>query len=158
MFESFIDASSREYGVPVSWIQAVIQTESSWNPNAYNASDPGGARGLMQIIAATARAYGVTNLSDLFDPATNIDIGTHLLSDIAQGLHVINWDSADFRRVYSAYNSGNPDKWETSSQVAANVQRALGALANWTTSNPGTSSGIGLLLVGVVIWKVFFRS
>lgn len=137
MFDVIISGAASRYNVPESWIRAVIDVESGWNPEAFNPNDPGGAWGLMQIIASTARGYGITDLSTLFDPAVNIDIGTHLIHDIGE---------TDFRRMYSAYNSGDPDLWETSSEVAANVQRALEALGRYSTA------GAGFLIVAIGAW------
>jgi soluble lytic murein transglycosylase-like protein len=147
MFDDSIQTSANRYGVPVSWVQAVISVESNWNPNAYNANDPGGARGLMQIIEPTARAYGVTDLSTLFDPTVNIDVGTHLLGDLRQRY------GDDFQAVYSAYNSGSATLWQTSAQVAANVEKAVEALASWSTENPiASTSGAGILILAIVAW------
>jgi soluble lytic murein transglycosylase-like protein len=137
MFDDFISASAAKWNVPPEWIYAVIETESGWDPNAYNAGDPDGARGLMQIIGPTARALGISDLNSLFDPATNIDLGTKLL-----GLLRTRYGD-DFQRVYSAYNSGNPDLWQTSTQVAAHVANALANLAKWS----GNSGNAGLLVV-----------
>lgn len=142
MFDALIQDASLRYGVGSDWIRAVIDVESNFNPDAFNPNDPGGAYGLMQIIAATARGYGVTDLSTLFDPAVNIDVGTHLLSDL-QALY-----GKDFRRVYSAYNSGDPDAWETSSEVRANVQRALEALGRYAVAG----GSIILVVVGALFY------
>lgn len=140
MFDAIIAGAASKWSVPEEWISAVIQTESSGNPMAFNPNDPGGARGLMQITAPTARSYGVVDLNKLFDPAYNIEVGTHLLHDL------ISRYGMDFRRVYSAYNSGNPDLWQTSSEVAANVARALSNLS------PAAAGGAGLILIAAAIY------
>jgi len=146
MFDDFISASSATYGVPVSWIRAVIQTESAWNPNAHNAADPTGAYGLMQVLYSTAQALGYTGpASGLYDPAININLGTELLSQLR------NSYGDDFRRVYSAYNSGNPDLWQTSEQVAANVARALAALLSYGAENPASST-IVFAVIFLLVW------
>ncbi len=155
MYDDLIAAASAKWGVPQSWIGGVIQRESSFNANAYNPNDPGGARGLMQIIAATAHAYGVTDLSTLFDPAVNIDVGTHLLSDLR-----VNYGD-DFQRVYSAYNSGKPDAYLTSSEVATNVAAAVSDVTQWAMDHPeaaiagGAAGGVLLFLVGY--WFLKFK-
>lgn len=151
MFDSIIESAASFWDVPESWIRAVIQVESSWNPNAYNPNDPGGARGLMQITGPTARAYGVTDLSTLFDPAVNIGVGTQLLADLRRSY------GDNFQRVYSAYNSGNPDLWLTSNQVAANVLRAVAALADFNESAPVASGGIIVAILLFVFGRRFFK-
>jgi soluble lytic murein transglycosylase-like protein len=160
-FDDFIEDAGNRWGVPDSWIRAVIDVESSWNPGAYRAEPRIGdaSYGLMQLLSRTARALGFTgNNQELFDPATNIDLGTKLLGQLRDNY------GDDFRRVYSAYNSGKPDLWETSSQVAANVGKAITALTKYVTAGmtefvgavveePAAESTVlvGLLVV-VVLW------
>lgn len=145
MFDTLIATSAARWGVSENWIKAVIQVESAWDPNAVNPADP--SYGLMQISKATAKGYGVTDVSLLLDPAFNIDLGTHLLSDLMESY------GDDFRRVYSAYNSGDPDLWETSAQVAANVARAVAALAALVT--PTTESAA--LVILIAFWFLMKR-
>ncbi|WP_188263168.1 transglycosylase SLT domain-containing protein [Azospirillum tabaci] len=73
--EGVIQAASTKYGVDANLIKAVIQKESTWNPNALNGS---GAAGLMQVMPANWRAYGITNP---YDPAQNIEAGTKILRE-----------------------------------------------------------------------------
>ena len=68
--------AAQTYGVDESLIWAVIEQESGGNPAA---SSDAGAVGLMQLMPATAKQYGVT---DRTDPAQNIRGGTALLSDL----------------------------------------------------------------------------
>ncbi len=146
MYDDLIAAASQKWSVPDWWIAGVIQAESSWNPNAVNLSDPGGSRGLMQISGPTAHAYGISDLSTLFDPAVNIDVGTHLLSDLRSSY------GDDLRRVYSAYNSGKADLYLTSSEVANNVERVLAAGADWTAAHPAGDAALGILALLTVYW------
>lgn len=153
MFDGEIEVAAARYNVPSSWVRAVIETESSWNPNAHNASDPTGAYGLMQILYRTAQALGYSGPPEgLYDPALNIDLGTKLLGQLRQSY------GDDFRRVYSAYNSGKPDLWQTSTQVATNVGRALTALEKWVTEEvtaitaSPANTGVALLVALVLLW------
>ncbi len=73
-FDDLIVAAAGKYGVPASLIKGVIQTESSFDPNAVSSA---GAKGLMQLMDATAQGLGVANA---FDPSQNIDGGTRFLS------------------------------------------------------------------------------
>lgn len=143
MYESQILQAATKYGVPVPWIQAVIETESSWVPTVHPTGD---GYGLMQLLETTARGLGFTgDVSGLFDPATNIDLGTKYLRQLR------NSYGDNFQRVYSAYNSGNPDLYLTSSQVAANVSRAVGFLTKWTNAAVGAVTGNPLASAIVIL-------
>ncbi len=74
--EGIIQGAAAKYGVDPNIIKGIIQQESSWSVNAVNKTS--GAAGLMQIMPANLRAYGVT---DAFDPAQNIDAGTRILKE-----------------------------------------------------------------------------
>jgi soluble lytic murein transglycosylase-like protein len=52
------DYYARAYGVPLEFVQAVIDVESAWHPYVVSAK---GAAGLMQLTANTAFTFGVTN-------------------------------------------------------------------------------------------------
>lgn len=141
MFDGSIARYAALWNVPEAWIRAVIEVESSWDPEAYNPSDPTGAWGLMQLLYRTAQGLGYDGAPEgLFDPDTNIYYGAKLLGQLR-----IQYGD-DFRRIYSAYNSGNPDKWESSSEVYGNVMRALEALGRFLESPVTQTAGIGLLV------------
>jgi len=155
MFDTEIATASRTWNVPESWIRAVIETESGWNAQAYREEPKinDASYGLMQLLYSTALGLGFTGTSTgLYDPATNIDLGTKLLGQLRKAY------GDDFRRVYSAYNSGNPDLWARSKEVAAHVARAVDNLSKWVqtevaevTRNPESSSVVGLVLL-VLLW------
>lgn len=153
-FDHLISAASDQYGVPFLWIKAIIGTESSFNPNAYRAEPQinDASRGLMQVLEKTARGLGYAGpVEDLFNPAVSIDLGTRLLKDLMERY------GTDFREIYSAYNSGSPTRYLTSSQVATNVQRAVTWLDNLAAGKYGDTftveagSTVGLLLAGAAI-------
>ena len=102
-YDKIVDAASRRYGVPADLIKGVIAQESAFHPAARREEPQinDRSRGLMQLLERTARALGYTGrFSDLYDPATNVDLGTKLLAQNhkqARG----NWDVA-----LSAYNGG----------------------------------------------------
>ncbi|MGH9456326.1 MAG: lytic transglycosylase domain-containing protein [Thermoanaerobaculia bacterium] len=68
-----IDEASRKYGVDANLISAVIARESAFRRTAVS---PVGAKGLMQLMPATARELGV---SDPFDARQNVFGGTKYL-------------------------------------------------------------------------------
>ena len=153
-FDGLISAASGRYSVPFTWIKAVIGTESNFDPQAYRAEPRinDASYGLMQLLAGTARGLGYSgSINGLYDPATNINLGTKLLADL-RGRY-----GADFRRVYSAYNSGSPDRWETSDQVRHNVERAEEWLLSVLEEYPAAAAGgFGLVVaIGVGLWFYF---
>jgi len=73
MFDPIIRRVAAEAGVDAALVRAVIQVESAYQPRARSRR---GAVGLMQVMPATGRQYGITNL---YDPTANIRAGvTHL--------------------------------------------------------------------------------
>jgi soluble lytic murein transglycosylase-like protein len=84
---------ARSVGIDSALLHAVVQVESSYNPNAVS---PKGAQGLMQLMPATAQQYGVP---DPFDPLANLDGGARYLRDLL----------LQFGRLHlalAAYNAG----------------------------------------------------
>ncbi|MBP1620457.1 MAG: Lytic transglycosylase catalytic [Acidobacteria bacterium] len=65
----YVEQTARAHGVDPELVDLVIRMESGYNPNAVS---PKGARGVMQLMPATARQYGVR---DVFDPHDNYNAG-----------------------------------------------------------------------------------
>lgn len=83
-------------------VLALIRHESDWNPRAVPRNTQTGAllssaQGLMQLIEATRKQYGVT---DGFDPAQNVRAGLAFLSD----LHAKY--GGEWRLMLAGYHSG----------------------------------------------------
>ncbi|WP_179032935.1 lytic transglycosylase domain-containing protein [Paenibacillus kribbensis] len=93
-YDDLINEASQKYGVPVALIKAVIDTESSFNPLVTSSA---GAKGLMQLMDATAQGLGV---SDPYDPSQNIDAGVRYLS------YQIKRFNGQENMALAAYNAG----------------------------------------------------
>jgi hypothetical protein len=77
-------------------IAAVIRAESAGNPFAVSRV---GARGLMQLMPATAERFGIRH-QELFDPARNLEAGSRYLS------WLVDQFPDDLAKVLAAYNAG----------------------------------------------------
>ncbi|WOJ95969.1 murein transglycosylase domain-containing protein [Congregibacter brevis] len=112
-YADFVLAAARRYAVEPSWIYAVIEVESAFNPYAVS---PASAYGLMQVVPASAgrdvyqrvkNLKGEPSKQELFKPDFNIDIGSaylHLLDDT----YLNNIDDPKSRQfvAISSYNGG----------------------------------------------------
>ena len=101
-FAAFISESSRRFGIPAAWIEAVMLAESLGDVHAVS---PKGAIGLMQIMPETwaelRLRYGLG--ADPYDPHDNIIAGTAYLCELSD-----RYGSPGF---LAAYNAG-PALWE----------------------------------------------
>ena len=75
-YEDLISEHSRTHGVRADLVRAVMQVESGFNPYARS---PKGAMGLMQLMPATARQFGVRNA---FNPGENVRAGVAYLREL----------------------------------------------------------------------------
>ncbi|MBC5823861.1 MAG: lytic transglycosylase domain-containing protein [Candidatus Eremiobacteraeota bacterium] len=74
--DRIVTEQSAAHGIPAALLRAVIAQESGGDPSAVSRA---GAMGLMQLMPATASAYGVTNA---FEPDANVAAGASYLSDL----------------------------------------------------------------------------
>lgn len=91
-FAELISTVAAEHDVDVRLVHAVIEQESNYQARARSKK---GARGLMQLMPATARQYGVRNS---FDPRANLDAGVRHLKSLMSRL--------DLPMALAAYNAG----------------------------------------------------
>jgi soluble lytic murein transglycosylase-like protein len=110
---------SRELGLPLALIMAVIHEESEFYPNAR--SDKG-AQGLMQIMPDKWDEYIVKlNLKvdrrAITDPLMNIMIGSHILKDLYDRYAHIQDLKTRMAKVLTDYNNGE-------SAINANLEYA----------------------------------
>jgi hypothetical protein len=77
--QHLIHHASTRYGLDPQLVSALIHVESRGQARARS---PKGALGLMQIMPATGRRYGVAQAQSLLDPAVNVDAGARYLRDL----------------------------------------------------------------------------
>jgi cell wall-associated NlpC family hydrolase len=92
-FSELFNTAGARYGVSPALLAAVAKQESGFRPDAVS---PAGARGLMQLMPATAQGLGVT---DPFDPAQAVDGAARLLDTLLE-----RFGRTDL--ALAAYNAG----------------------------------------------------
>ena len=93
-YDYVVQKVAQKQGVEPDLIHAIIRAESNYNSLAVSEK---GAIGLMQLMPATANAYGVNNF---YDPEENIEGGTKYLKDL------IKLYNGKTNLVLAAYNAG----------------------------------------------------
>jgi soluble lytic murein transglycosylase-like protein len=93
-FDVHIEDAAARHGVSRELVRAIIQVESGFDRRAVSAA---GARGLMQLMPATARRFGVSNR---FDARQNIFGGTRYLRVL------LDRHRGDISLTAAAYNAG----------------------------------------------------
>jgi soluble lytic murein transglycosylase-like protein len=93
---AMIYKTARRHALNPWVVAAVIRAESAGNPRAVSRV---GARGLMQLMPATAERFGIRH-KRLFDPAQNLEAGSRYLS------WLVDQFPDDLAKVLAAYNAG----------------------------------------------------
>ncbi|MDW2983025.1 transglycosylase SLT domain-containing protein [Rhodanobacter sp. KK11] len=101
---------AEQAGIEPAWAYGILRAESAWVSDAQSGAD---ARGLMQLLPATAALVAKRNGLDwgggdtLYDPATNIALGTRYLAQMAARFNGSPWLAS------AAYNAGpnKVDQW-----------------------------------------------
>ena len=93
-YSPLIESVAKETLLRPELLHAVVRAESAYDPNAVSKK---GAVGLMQLMPATAKRYGVT---DRRDPHQNLRGGAAYLKDL-----LVQFDF-DMKLAIAAYNAG----------------------------------------------------
>ncbi|MCB9750407.1 MAG: transglycosylase SLT domain-containing protein [Myxococcales bacterium] len=105
-FGELVDVGEREHGLPKLLTYAIMQTESRFDPGATSWA---GARGLVQLMPATAKGaankLGLEGFDPqrLYEPAFNLSIGQYHL---AQLVRRFGGDDAAVPLAIPSYNAG----------------------------------------------------
>jgi len=94
-----VSTASAAYHLDPDLVNSVIHAESGFNARAVS---PKGARGLMQLMPATANQLGV---NDAFDPQANVTGGSRYLRELLERYNF------DLIKALAAYNAG-PERVE----------------------------------------------
>ena len=94
-FASVIFEAARRHRIDPALVASVIRVESNFSPRALSRK---GARGLMQLMPATARRRGVGRI---LDPRQNVHGGTLYLSRLAE-----RYGETEVEQILAAYNAG----------------------------------------------------
>ena len=93
-FNGLIAGAAARHAIDADFVASVVRAESRFNPQAVS---PKGARGLMQLMPATAAVLGVENA---LDPAENVEGGTALLRKL------LDQYAGNAQKALAAYNAG----------------------------------------------------
>jgi soluble lytic murein transglycosylase-like protein len=96
--EPVIDEVARRHGIDPNYLKAMMRVESGFQVSAVS---PKGATGLMQVMPATARRFGVDDPSrELHDPYTNVETAARYIKFLQREFH------DDWYLITAAYNAG----------------------------------------------------
>ena len=133
-FADAIAATADRHGLDRALLAAMVEVESGFHPRAVS---PKGARGLMQLMPATAKRFGV---SDPFDPLQSLDGGAQYLSWLLERFE----GRTDL--ALAAYNAGEgavdrhgrqiPPYGETLRYVNGVLERAIAGTGSQDEASP----------------------
>lgn len=133
---NLVDRVARVHRVEPELLHAVIAAESGYASRAVSSR---GAQGLMQLMPATARDYGVT---DPFDPLQNLDAGARHLR------RLLDRFGQDTSLALAAYNAGpeavarHRGRIPPYAETMAYVPRVLNRLAALRRESPSVRPGL----------------
>lgn len=143
-YQGFVTMAAKQYNVRPELLAALIQQESSWNPNAGSGA---GAVGLAQFMPGTAASIGVNPRdpqSSIFGAAKLLSQYEHDYGSETQALIAYNWGPAHGKASLSSAPG------ETKSYVSAVLSNSGGQMAvTGDGSSSGSSGGAGTSISSV---------
>ncbi len=95
-YSELIWGAGERYALNPALLAAVVRAESAFDPRAVSHK---GAQGLMQLMPATARRFGLRGAA-VFEPEKNLDAGARYLAWLAERFE------GELAHVLAAYNAG----------------------------------------------------
>lgn len=101
-FLELIQTSAEKFQIRPELVLSIIRQESAFNPQARSGAD---ALGLMQLLPSVARKHQkktgvkIDHFEDLYEPESNIPLGTSLLADLSKKYR------GQFLLIAAAYNA-----------------------------------------------------
>ena len=95
-FGELIFTVARRYAINPYLVAAMVRAESAFDPRAVSRK---GAAGLLQLMPATARRFGISE-EEIFDPERNLDAGVRYIRWLAERF------AGDLPLVLAGYNAG----------------------------------------------------
>jgi hypothetical protein len=148
-YNHHIEAAAAQFGVSVPLVRTIIQVESAFDREAVSSA---GAQGLMQLMPATARRFGVM---DSFDARQNIFGGVRYLRFL---LDMFNGDVSLAAAGYNAgenavvrYNGVPPYK-----ETRGYVQKVRALLEGISSGFTGSSTVASMAPVAPIMPASFF--
>ncbi|MFD1126650.1 lytic transglycosylase domain-containing protein [Paenibacillus provencensis] len=125
-----MSSAASTHNVPEGLVSAIIQAESSFDPNAKSGA---GAAGLMQLMPGTAKDLGVKNV---YDPTQNVNGGTKYISQMYKqfgnyelALAAYNWGPGNVNKAIKKYgNSWSAIKSHAPKETQKYVNKVM---SNW---------------------------
>jgi len=115
-YDPLFQAAGEKHGVDPAILKAIASVESNFRPDAVGPKTRSGqAKGMMQFVPATAKAYG---LEDPFNPEQSVDAAARLMKDLLKQF------DGNVGNALEAYNGG-PRLVGKSKQTAAYRQKVL---------------------------------
>ena len=106
-YNQAINEASSKHGISTALIRSIITAESCFKPTVVS---PAGATGLMQLMPATAKRFGIF---DLKNPQKNIQAGTRYLR------YLLDLYQGNVLATIAAYNAGEGAVKRFSGEVPA---------------------------------------
>lgn len=104
---SAYDGLIQKYAAEVNWdwrlVASLIWQESRFKPTARSWA---GATGLMQLMPATARRFGLNTMQEIYQPELNIKTGTKYIAWLENFWKEIQDDTERKKFIMGSYNAG----------------------------------------------------